>query len=200
MAESAFDSGSEPSWVSEAGGAHDETLLHTWLFRLRRERFRSRKSGKLHDYYVAHLADGVQAITVTPAMELVMVRQFRAGSRHDSLEMPGGLVEPGEDPCVAGMRELFEETGYAGDPPETLGVIWSNPAILSMSTTTIITRNARRVANPSPEKSEELLLELVPVADIPALIKSGRIEHAACIAGLLWWLLLDDPVRPSQTV
>lgn len=184
--DSQFDAGA--SWISDGEGAHDKTLLQNWLFRLRRERFRSRSSGKVHDYYVAHLADGVHVIAITPDQNIVMVRQFRAGSRRDSLETPGGLLEPGEDPCAAGARELLEETGYAGDPPEKLGVLWPNPALLSMRITTVVTRNARRITEPNPDQSEEVSVELVPINDIPALIASGRIDHAVCVAGLLWWL------------
>src|SRR5262245_52628546 len=106
---------SEPSWIPDADGAHDRTLVETWLFRLCRERFRSRASSKTHDFFVAHLADGVHIIAVTGEQQVVLVRQFRAGTRRDSLETPGGLLEPGEDPCAAGARELLEETGYAGD-------------------------------------------------------------------------------------
>ncbi len=100
---------------------HDQTLVETWLFRLRRERFRSLRSGKTHDFFVTELADGVHTIAVTPEDQVVLVSQFRAGSRRDSLETPGGLLEPGEDPREAGARELLEETGYAGDPGESLG-------------------------------------------------------------------------------
>ena len=135
---------------------HDQTLVETWLFRLRRERFRSRKSGKTHDFYVTDVADGVHAIAVTADQKVVMVRQFRAGSRRDSLETPGGLLDPGEDPCVAGARELLEETGYAGDPPELLGTLWPNPALLSMRISTILIRNAqanRRIPTSTRTKS-----------------------------------------------
>jgi len=188
---------SGPSWVSDGAGAHDRTLVENWLFRLRSERFRSRISGKTHDYFVTHLADGVHAVAVTPEQQVVMVRQFRGGSRRDSLETPGGLFEAGEDPGAAGARELLEETGYAGDPPEVLGAVWPNPALLSMRITTIIVRNARRIAEPHPDPSEELAVELVPVDKIPTLIKTGRIDHAVCVAGLLWWLYLQSPERSS---
>ena len=186
----ANDTGSEPSWISVDDGAHDQTLVESWLLRMRRERFQSRKSGKIHDYYVTHLANGVHAIALTADQHVVMVRQFRAGSRRDSLETPGGLLDPGEDPCAAGARELLEETGYAGDPPELLGTIWPIPALLSMRISTVVIRNARLIAEPHLDQSEEVALELVPVGDIPALIKSGQIDHGVCVAGLLWWLML----------
>jgi 8-oxo-dGTP pyrophosphatase MutT (NUDIX family) len=184
-----------PSWISVDDGAHDETLVESWLFRLRRERYQSRKSGKTHDYYVTHLADGVHAIALTTDQQLVMVRQFRAGSRRDSLETPGGLLDAGEDPCAAGARELLEETGYAGDSPELLGMIYPIPALLSMRISTVVIRNARLVAEPHLDQSEELTLELVPVKDIPSLITSGRIDHGVCVAGLLWWLMLPETQR-----
>jgi 8-oxo-dGTP pyrophosphatase MutT (NUDIX family) len=187
---------SGPSWISVDNGTHDQTLVETWLFRLRRERLRSRKSGKTHDFYVTDVADGVHAIALTPDQKVVMVRQFRAGSRHDSLETPGGLLNPGEDPCIAGARELLEETGYAGDPPELLGTLRPNPALLSMRISTILIRNARLFADPHLDPSEELTLELVGVCDIPALIQSGQIDHGVCVAGLLWWLLRN---RLAQT-
>src|SRR5439155_25825885 len=96
-----LDPGSEPSWFPDGEGSHDRTLIKTWLFRLRRERFRSRKSRKTHDFFVAHLADGVHTIALTPEHQVALARPFRAGTGRDSLETPGRLPEPGEDPCVA---------------------------------------------------------------------------------------------------
>jgi 8-oxo-dGTP pyrophosphatase MutT (NUDIX family) len=195
MSRSDLEPGSNPSWVSDGGGAHDHTLLETWLFRLQRERFRSRVSGKTHDFFVTHIADGVQIIALTPDVRVVMVRQFRAGSRGDSLEIPGGLLEPGEDPSIAGPRELLEETGYAGDAPASLGNLWPNPALLTMKVATLVVRNARRVGEPSPDHTEELDVELVAARDIPSLIQEGRIDHAVSVAGLLWWLTIGG--QPS---
>ncbi len=184
------------SWSRGDDGTSDVTLEENWLFRLRRERFRSRVSGRVHDFYVMHLADAVHAIALTPDDRMVLVRQFRAASSHDSLEPPGGLLEPGEDPCEAGARELLEETGYAGDPAVFLCTLWSNPSILTSRTTTIVIRNARRVAEPTLDHNEEVAVELVPARTIPRLIQEGRIDHALCVAGLLWWLAS----RPDGTL
>jgi 8-oxo-dGTP pyrophosphatase MutT (NUDIX family) len=176
------------SWISEGAGAHDETFVENWLLRLCRERFRSRKTGMTHDFYVAYLKDGVHVVALTPEDEVVMVRQFRAGLHRDSLETPGGLIETGEALGAAGARELLEETGYAGDPPELLGTISPNPGLLAQQISTIVIRNAKQIAEPEPDQNEELTVELVPVSKIHALIEKGDIEHGVCVAGLLWWL------------
>jgi 8-oxo-dGTP pyrophosphatase MutT (NUDIX family) len=191
------DPHAQASWTRAAAGATDLTLEENWLFRLRRERFQSRASGRVHDFYVMYLADAVYAIALTHDDRIVLVRQFRAASMHDSLEAPGGLLEPDEDPRAAGARELLEETGYAGDPATLLCTLWSNPSITTSRTTTIVIRNARRVAEPKLDHSEEVVVELVPVADISRLIQERRIDHALCVAGLLWWLQAGQDGRLS---
>lgn len=192
---------SEASWVREPGVDEDRTLEENWLFRLRRERFLSRLSGRVHHYYVMHLADAVNVIAVTPDQQVVLVRQFRAGSGRDSLETPGGLIDSGEEAATAGARELLEETGYEGDPPVTLGTVWSNPSIMTSKSTTILITNARRVAEPKLDHNEEVAVELVPAAEVPEMIQDGRIDHSLVVCGLLWWLggwrAVDRPTTPG---
>ena len=105
------------SWMSEAAGACDKPSWKTGCFGCVASGFDRERAGKIHDFFVAYLKDGVHVVALTPDDQVVMVRQFRAGLHRDSLETPGGLVEDGEDPCTARRRELLEETGYAGDPP-----------------------------------------------------------------------------------
>src|SRR4051812_16227505 len=176
------------SWVRE--GEAEPTIEKNWLFRLRRERFRSRTSGRSHAFYVMRLADAVHVIALTPDGQIVLVRQFRAGSALDSLETPGGLLEKGEDPATAGARELLEETGYAGDAARVLGTVWSNPSIVTSKVTTIVITNARRVAEPHLDENEEVVVELAPAEAIPGMIREGRIDHGLVVGGLLWWLAM----------
>jgi 8-oxo-dGTP pyrophosphatase MutT (NUDIX family) len=176
----------EPTWLAEPGG--DESLERNWLFELRRERFRSRLSGKTHDYYVLHLSDVVNVVALTAERQVLLVRQFRAGSRHDSLETPGGLLDPGEDPCAAAVRELLEETGHAGDPPRALVSLWMNPSLLSARVTFVLVENTRQVCEPSLDHSEERILEPIPADQIHRAISDGRIDHSLSVCALLWWL------------
>ena len=187
------------SWRSDSSGAHDQTLVENWLLKLRSERFRSRKSGKTHDFFVAYLPDAVHVIAVTPASDVVMVRQFRAGLRRDGLETPGGLVEPGEDPCIAGARELLEETGYRGTNPILLGTLAPAPGLLAQRVSTVVIHDATRIAEPAPDQTEELTIELVPLTAIRDLIIHGKIEHGIVVAGLLWWLAGRIGPGPSES-
>ena len=179
-----------PSWIHEP--EFDVAIENNWLFKLRRERYRSRKSGRSHDYYVLRLTDAVNVVAVTPDRRILLVEQFRAGSGRDSLETPGGLLNPGEDPLSAGARELLEETGYAGDPPTVVSKVWSNPSLLSSRSTSILIENARPVAPTAFDEHEELSLRLVPEAEIPAMIADGRIDHALAVVGLLAWMARRD--------
>jgi len=175
----------EPSWIRD--GESDRTIEENWLFQLRRERFRSTRSGLAHDYYVLHLADAVSVVATTPGGQLLLVRQFRAGSGRDSLETPGGLLNPGEDPLTAGARELLEETGYAGDPPRLLGSVWSNPSLMTSRYSTIAIANARPVAPPALDHGEEVEVELVDWARVFELIRSGQVDHALAVLSLYEW-------------
>lgn len=182
----------DASWIRD--GESDRTLEENWLFRLRCERYRSRASGRSHDFFVLHLADAVNVVALTTDRQLILVRQFRAGSGRDSLETPGGLLEPGEDAREAGSRELLEETGFVGEPPVVLGSMWSNPSLLSSKAMTVVVTNARRVAETRLDPGEEVEVVLAPAREIPEMIRRGEIDHALVVAGLLWWLADERPV------
>lgn len=103
-------------------------------------------------------------------------------------------MDPGEDPMTAAVRELLEETGFAGDPAVALGLVHPNPALMGNTCSTYLVTNARLVADPSPDEEEDIAVELVPLADIPGWIARGDITHAMVIAA--FWHLLAATGRP----
>jgi len=113
---------------------------------------------------------------------VVFVRQWRFGRDAESLEIPGGIVEPGEEAGVAAGRELHEETGYRAGALERLGEVEPNPAIFDNVCSLWLARDLVDTGDPIGDGSEELEVVHVPLADVPGKIVAGEIRHSLVIA------------------
>lgn len=67
------------------------------------------------DFDIKHEGPTVCVLALTKNNKIVLVKQFRPGPEKILFEMPGGVVNIGENPKKAIKRELLEETGYTGD-------------------------------------------------------------------------------------
>jgi len=157
------------------------------IFSVRTDTALSPKTGMEHDFYVIESPDWVNIISITADHQVVMVRQYRHGSKQITLEIPGGLVDPGDTPESAASRELFEETGYQAGEWAKIGVVRPNPAIFNNRCYTFVARNLKKISDPSPGQTEDIEVVLVPIADIPQLIQEGIIDHAIVIAAFYWY-------------
>lgn len=161
------------------------------VFTLHSHRKLSPRTGREHDFYVIDSANWVNVIALTPDQQLVMVEQYRHGSNTVELEIPGGMMDPGEtSPEAAGARELREETGYVGDNARIIGDIWPNPAIQSNTCFTVMVENCRCEHPVEFDHSEDIVTRLVPVADLPGLVARGKIKHALVVVALYHFELL----------
>ncbi len=168
----------------------EATVADFRVFRVRKEVSRSPRTGLAHDFVVLDGPDWVNVIALTAADELVLVRQYRHGTRSETLEIPGGGVEPHDpSPLIAGQRELREETGYVSEDWSLLGVVEPNPAIQSNSCYTFLARNAVREGDPKPDAGEDLHVELRPATERDALVRTGQIRHALVLAAFQWFEL-----------
>jgi ADP-ribose pyrophosphatase len=160
------------------------------IFSIRSEEKLSPRNNVPHEFFIIDCVHWVNVIAVTPAQQLVMVEQFRHGSNTVELEIPGGTMD-GTDasPAATGVRELREETGYGGGAPEVIGQVFSNPAIMSNTTYTILIQNCRLQHSVQLDSGEDLVTRLVPVADIPGLVAAGKIRHSLVVVALFHYEL-----------
>jgi len=159
------------------------------VFTVSRTLARSPHTGEPHPFYRIDAADWVNIVALTDQDEIVMVRQYRHGERDVTLEIPGGIVDPGEDGATAAARELLEETGYLAREVVRLGVVNPNPALFGNRTETYVARGVRRVAEIQNGHTEETVVELIPRLELRAHAREGRISSALVIAALYWFEL-----------
>jgi 8-oxo-dGTP pyrophosphatase MutT (NUDIX family) len=166
-----------------------EEVQDCTIFRVHRDRARSPRSGDVHPFWRIEAAQWCNVVPVTEDGHVVFVRQWRHGARELTLEIPGGIVDPGESPAEAAARELLEETGYAGAAIVPIGAVNPNPALFDNRVHTFWARDVRRVAAIANHGEEETAVELVPLADLDRRVAAGEIEHALVIAALHWFHL-----------
>ena len=139
-------------------------------------------SGKTMRFSLIRAVDWVNVIALTRDEHVVLVRQYRPGIDSVCIEIPGGMVDEGEEPLVAAQRELLEESGYTAREWRRLGVVAPNPAIQNNRLHSFLALDAQPTHDMHLDGNEVLALDVTPLADVQAMLRSGRIEHALVVA------------------
>lgn len=151
------------------------------VFSVRTDTARSPRTNLEHDFSIIEASEWVNIIPLTIDQEVVMVRQYRHGIREVTLEIPGGLVDPGDTPEQAAVRELTEETGYGSGEIRFLGSFHPHPAIMNNRCHTYLANGVRPEQVQKLDQGEDIEVVLVPLKEIPELIRTGQITHALMI-------------------
>lgn len=100
------------------------------LFQVRYDDLQNPRNQKTERMIILEGNDSTNVVPVLPNGDIVFVRQYRFGIEQTTLELPGGIVDEGEESGFAARRELREETGYASEQWAYLGKIASNPVFM----------------------------------------------------------------------
>ncbi len=160
------------------------SLADTRIFDVRGVEFRHPVRDTRREFVVIAAPDWVNVVALTPDHRLVLVNQFRYGTDAFSWEVPGGVIDLGEDPVAAGVRELEEETGYTGKAARLLGSVNPNPAILNNRCHLVLVEDAVRTKEQDWDPDEEIEVTAVPVDEAYAWARSGRITHSLVLNAL----------------
>ncbi len=177
---------------------HSKILYACRIFTLKKEGYRSPRTGREHDFFLLDSADWVNVIPLTADGRVILVRQFRMGTKDFSLEIPGGMLDEGDHPAGAAARELLEETGYAGEEPILLGVVHPNPAIQTNRCYTYLINKVVRKTSPRQDSTEDIEVQSAPLDDVPRLIHEEKITHALVIAAFYWYF--SNPASKDSRV
>ncbi|KAE8454515.1 hypothetical protein EG329_000138 [Mollisiaceae sp. DMI_Dod_QoI] len=114
---------------------------------------------------------GIVAILDKPTgPEIILQKQFRPPINAVTIEVPAGLIDAGETPEEAAIRELKEETGYVGVVSETTPVMFNDPGFCNTNLRMIhmtIDLSLPENQNPKPELEENEFIEVftIPLKD-----------------------------------
>ncbi|AUX46173.1 DNA mismatch repair protein MutT [Sorangium cellulosum] len=135
--------------------------------------------------FTLELADWISVAAITDAGEFVLVRQYRHGVDAVTIETAGGIIDPGEEPARAALRELQEETGYAAASLEPLGWVHPNTALQANRCHLYLARGARLVGEPDGDEHESTEAVVMTASEVTAAMQDGRISHSLSVVTLL---------------
>jgi 8-oxo-dGTP pyrophosphatase MutT (NUDIX family) len=142
------------------------------------------EGGRVHEAFTFSCPDWVAVVPVTPDGKFVLVRQYRHGVDAATLEIPGGIIDAGQAPADAALRELREETGYGGGTLVPLGATRANPALQSNSYHMYLAEGVRLVGATDFDPGERCELVLLSESELRAEIRNGGITHALVLLAL----------------
>jgi 8-oxo-dGTP pyrophosphatase MutT (NUDIX family) len=154
------------------------------LFEKRIDTLRNPRNGKTFDRLVLESVDWVNVVALDSQGRSLMIRQFRFGVGYNTLETPGGMVDPGEDSKTAAARELLEETGYASDSWQYLGAVEPNPAFHNHLCHHWLAKDIEQTNEQDLGLGEAISLEFMTQDQVRQSVVSGELKHALALSAL----------------
>lgn len=159
-------------------------IKRPWLT-ARRDKIELPDGRIIPEFYVLEYPEWVNVIAITTDGKFVMERQYRYAADSTNYEIPCGVMEQGETPLEAAMRELKEETGYGGGQWRELMCISANPTSMTNMTHCFVATGVQKVSDLHLDATEELEVHLLSQDEVQALLRNNEMIQSLMIAPLL---------------
>ena len=131
---------------------------------------------------------GAAVLAVTPAGQVILVRQHRYVCGRDLLELPAGKLDAGENPADCASRELAEETPYTAGSVQLLHAFYSTPGFCDEKIHLFWAQDVEPDSQAQPDEGELLELVLLDARQVREALAQQRIEDGKTLVALYWWL------------
>lgn len=154
--------------------AESSYVIDTPFLRLRKDTIVLPNGHRVDDYYVQETDGFVIIFAITPDGQVIFTREYRHGLGTHLLGLPGGRLDPGEEPAQCAGRELAEETGYVGTEPEFVQSFITAPVNSDGEFHVYLVRDARPSVAQSFDVTEDIAVELYPLDELLAMVRERR--------------------------
>jgi len=159
------------------------------IFRMNKLDCHLHKKNVENDFYVIDTFNWINVVALTTDGKFILVKQHRLGTDEISIETPGGVIDDGENPEDCAVRELREETGYAGKSVHLLKSLWVNPAIMSNRISFYFIDGCELTASQELDEAEDIEVVTVTIDELTGIIRSGELTHSIALNGLALYFL-----------
>jgi len=168
--------------VQEEVRVSGETIFDGVIIKVKRDRARL-MDGRIVNREVVEHPGGVAVFAIDENDCVIMVRQYRYPMGEETLELPAGKLEPGEEPASAAMRELEEETGMTPGEFLYMGCSYSSPGIITEKIYLYFARNLSQ-GNAHPDDGEFLDVTRIPLQELLNMAEDNRLVDGKTLIGL----------------
>lgn len=166
-----------------------EKIADCRVFKVREDLCEHSSDGRRHTFFVLENPDWVNVIALTKQNEVVLIEQYRQGTEEIILEIPGGMIDDGEEPAEAARRELLEETGFSAREFIFLGKTRPNPALQNNTMFHFLALDCEKTHETALDEHESVVTKLIALDEVKNLILDGKFTHSLAVAAFCFFSL-----------
>jgi 8-oxo-dGTP pyrophosphatase MutT (NUDIX family) len=168
-----------------------ETLLETNIFQILQKKY-IKEDKSSFKAILLDTPDWVNIIGINDDDQILLLKQYRFGTESIELEIPGGIIEDGETPEEAAIRELKEETGFYAKKLKKLGDVNANPAFMNNKVYSYLAYLSDKGSLELDDDEIIFDIHLASPKQVLRYLKQGKITNAYCVLAFFWLKLFTE--------